>query len=112
MENIMKYKSFMGSVNYSDTDEVFHGKLEFITDLVTFEGTTVKELRAAFEEAVADYIETCKEIGKEPQKPFKGVFNVRVKPELHQKAAQVAIEKGVALNQIVAEALQQYVASH
>lgn len=107
----MKYNGFLGSVNYSDTDEVFYGKLECITDLITFEGTTVKELKQAFEEAVEDYIVTCKEIGKEPQKPFKGVFNVRVKPELHQKAAIIAIEKHVTLNQVVAEALTKYVAS-
>jgi len=107
----MKYKGFIGSVNYSDADEVFHGKLECITDLVTFEGTNVKELKQAFEEAVNDYIETCNELGKEPQKPFKGTFNVRVRPELHQKAAMIAVEKRIALNQVVQEALEQYVSA-
>lgn len=109
MENVIKHKGFVGSVNYNDADEVFHGKLEYITDLVTFEGTTVEELKAAFREAVEDYIETCQEIGKEPQKPFKGSFNVRVTPELHKKAALIALEKHVALNQVVAEALSQYI---
>jgi predicted HicB family RNase H-like nuclease len=65
-----------------------------------------------FHEAVDEYIETCNEMGKEPQKAFKGVFNVRVKPELHQKVAFVATKKGVALNQVVSEALSQYVANY
>jgi len=80
--------------------------------LVNFEGSTVQELKAAFEEAVDDYIETYKTLGKEPQKPFKGVFNVRVKPELHQKIAMVAAEKQVPLNQVVSEALTRYVSNY
>lgn len=112
MANTMRYKEYIGSVNYDDEDEIFHGKLEFINDSVLFEGSTVEELKKMFHEAVDEYIATCKEMGKEPQKPFKGVFNVRVKPELHQQAAIIAARKGVALNQVVAEALSQYVASH
>lgn len=108
----MKYNGFIGSVNYSDDDEVFHGKLECITDLVTYEGTTVQELKQAFHEAVDGYVAFCKEVGKPPQKPFKGLFNVRVKPELHQKVAFISLERGISLNQVVSEALAQYTASH
>lgn len=108
----MKYKNFIGSVQYNANDEVFHGKIEFITDLVTFEGTTVAELKNAFHEAVEDYLELCEEVGKQPEKSLNGVFNVRVKPELHKKAAIVAIEKKTSLNQVVMEALSQYVNSN
>lgn len=109
MENAMEYNGFIGSVKYNSTDEVFHGKIEFIADLVTFEGTTVSELKEAFHEAVDDYLELCKEIGKSPEKSLKGVFNVRVKPELHKKAAIVAVEKNISLNQVVSDAISQYV---
>ncbi len=109
MENTIEYKSFLGSVQYNSTDEVFHGKIEFITDLVTFEGTTVAELKAAFHEAVDDYLELCQEVGKPPEKSLKGVFSVRIKPELHRKAAIVAVKKDISLNQVVAEAISQYV---
>ncbi|GAA4316485.1 type II toxin-antitoxin system HicB family antitoxin [Nibribacter koreensis] len=105
----MEYKGFIGSVNYSSTDEVFHGKIEFVTDLVTFEGTSISELKTAFQESVDDYIEFCKETGKTPEKSLKGVFNVRVKPEIHRKAAILAVEKKISLNQVVADALSQYV---
>ena len=56
MENILKYKDFTGSVCYNNDDKVFHGKIEFITDLVTFQGTNLTELEAAFPKAVEGYI--------------------------------------------------------
>lgn len=105
----MEYKGFIGSVHYSSADEVFHGKIEFITDLVTFEGTNVRELKEALREAVDDYVAFCEEIGKPPVKSLKGVFNVRIRPELHRKAAILAIEKEVSLNQVVSEAISHYV---
>ncbi|MDF3076720.1 MAG: type toxin-antitoxin system HicB family antitoxin [Sphingobacteriaceae bacterium] len=109
MENVLKYDGFVGSVKYNSDDKVFHGKIEFITDLVTFEGQTVAELEAAFTEAVEDYKELCSAVSKDPKKSFSGVFNVRLKPELHQKAALLSIEKGVSLNQLVNEALNTYI---
>lgn len=109
MANTIQYNGYIGSVNYDDDDAIFYGKLEFINDSVLFEGSTVEELKSMFHQAVDEYLETCQRMGKEPQKPFKGIFNVRVKPELHQKAAMLAISKGIALNQVVAEALTQYV---
>lgn len=59
MDNTIEYKNFIGSVSFSSEDEVFHGKIEGIDDLVTFEGVTVADLKSAFEEAVEDYIEIC-----------------------------------------------------
>ena len=109
MTNIMQYNGYIGSVHYDDDDAIFYGKLEFITDSVLFEGSSVEELKTMFKQAVDEYVVTCKEIGKEPQKPFKGVFNVRVKPEIHQKVALLSLQKGISLNQVVAEALAQYV---
>ena len=110
MENVMKYKDMVGSVRFSAADRVFHGKIEFIADLVTFEGNSVDELEKAFMEAVDDYIELCHELGKQPEKGFAGTFNVRMKPELHRKAAIRSLEKGMSLNQLVSEAVSQYVA--
>ena len=111
MSNLMSYKDFVGSVVYSAADRVFHGKIEFVVDLVTFEGSSVSELEQAFKEAVDDYVALCNEIGKMPERPFAGTFNIRVKPELHRKAALKSLEKGVSLNQFVSEALTQYVSS-
>lgn len=49
-----------------------------MNDLFNFERFSAQELKMAFEEAVEDYLETCKEIGKTPDKTYKGTFNVRV----------------------------------
>ncbi len=59
------------SAQYSEGDDVIHGKIAAINDLILFEGTSVKELKKAFREAVDDHLETCKEMGREPQKPYK-----------------------------------------
>lgn len=110
MSDVMTYKGYIGTVRYSAEDEVFHGKIEAINDLIMFEGTSVNELKKAFHEAVDDYLETCKEMGREPQKPFKGSFNVRIPSDLHRRAVKKATMMGVSLNQLVQKALEEKVA--
>lgn len=109
MKDVLTYKDFIGSVHFSAEDAVFHGKIEGITDLVTFEGQSVKELVKAFHEAVDDYLALCKETGKEPLKSCKGSFNVRVPFELHIIAMQQATRIGISLNQFVQKALEKAV---
>lgn len=109
MKDKLKYKDFIGSVHFSSSDEIFYGKIEGINDLVTFEGTTVIKLKAAFKEAVNDYISLCQELGKDIFKSFKGSFNVRINPELHSKAYQKALTDGKTLNQFVKEAIEVYI---
>jgi len=109
MKDILTYKSYIGSVHYSTDDDVFHGKIEGIRDLVTFEGRSVDELKRAFQKAVDDYVEFCRKVGKEPEKPYKGSFNVRISPELHRKAAVKASLSGISLNQFVQKAIEKAV---
>ena len=106
MSDLLTYKGFFGSARYSAADEVFYGKLEGIDDLVNYEGSSVKELMKAFHEAVEDYLETCKKIGKEPNKTYKGSFNVRIPSELHREAAIFAASKDTSLNDFVKTAIQ------
>lgn len=108
MKDVLKFKDFIGSVSFSSVDEVFHGKIEGIEDLVTFEGNSVQELKKAFQEAVDDYLELCAEVGKDPEKTYKGTFNVRVKPEIHKAAARTATQSGYSLNQLVEKALEEF----
>ena len=108
MKNMMKYKGYLGSVNYSDDDEIFFGKVEFIRSLISYEGYDVASLRESLYEAVEDYLTMCKERGIEPEKPFKGSFNVRPGTDLHRRAALAAEERGINLNKLVAEALENY----
>ena len=111
MKDMMAYKGYYGSVHYSDEDQVFHGKIEFVRSLVSYEGTDVRSLRTAFEEAVDDYLKLCEEESKEPEMPFKGSFNVRTGTDLHRRAALVANSKGMNLNKIVTDALENYLST-
>jgi len=109
MANVIEYKGYIGSINYSAEDKCFYGKLEMIDDLVTFEATTAQELEDNFQNVVNDYLETCKALGREPQKVYKGVFNVRIEPELHKRVYQEALKSGVSLNAFVRNALSSQV---
>ncbi|MBU1054193.1 MAG: type II toxin-antitoxin system HicB family antitoxin [Proteobacteria bacterium] len=111
MKDMMSYKGYIGSVHYSDEDQLFFGKLEYIKSLVNYEGTDVKSLKHSFEEAVEDYLELCTQEELEPEQPFKGSFNVRAGSELHRRAALYAKEKGLNLNKVVTEALEQYLST-
>ena len=109
MDNVLTYKGYFSIVKYSPESEIFFGKIEAIVDLVTYEGETAKEVKAAFEEAVDSYLETCEQVEKKPDKPCTGTFNVRVNTELHRKAAIVSKQRNISLNQLVGEALALYV---
>lgn len=111
MKDILKYKDFVASVHFSTEDDVFHGKIEGIDDSITFEGDAVADLKKAFEEAVEDYISICNQIDKDPHKSYKGSFNIRIKPELHKKAAFKSIELGISLNQFVEKAISKLISS-
>ena len=105
MNDILQYKDYVASIHFSSADEVFYGKILGIDDLISFEGASVKELKKSFQEAVEDYLETCKELGKEPNKTYKGTFNVRIGTELHRDAAVYAAIQNISLNDFVKTAI-------
>ena len=107
--DLLKYKGFIGSVQFSAEDDIFWGKIIGIRDSVTFEGSTVAALKKDFKESVDDYIDLCRRHNKPVQKSMTGNFNIRINSELHQIAAYAATEKGVSLNKYVQEAIQSYV---
>lgn len=109
--NTMTYKGYLGSVAYSEKDNVFFGKIEGINGLVNFEGESVKELTDAFHEAVDDYLAYCKDEGIEPDKSYSGVLNVRLAPAIHRKIAMLARQAGQTLNAYIKEAIEEKVES-
>lgn len=110
MKNILEYKGFYGSVEYSQEDDCLFGKILFVEDLILYEGNCVDEIRKNFQESVDEYIEDCKELGKDPFKKFKGTLNVRLTPDLYKKAALKAESQRRSINSIIAEAIEKYVA--
>lgn len=109
MKDMMQYRDYFGSVHYSDNDQIFYGKVEYIRSLISYEGTDVKSLHNAFEEAVDDYLSLCEEEGQKPEQSFKGSFNIRPGSDLHRQASLYAKEKGLSLNDLVKEAIKTYI---
>lgn len=105
--NTMTYKGFAARVEYSENDGCFIGHIAGIRDVIGFHGESVAELRAAFEEAVDDYLETCKKLGQEPNRPYSGQFRLRLEPELHARAAMVAEARGKSLNAWVSDVIEK-----
>jgi predicted HicB family RNase H-like nuclease len=107
--NTLTYKGYIGSVAFSEKDNVFFGKIEGIDGLVNFEGESVKELTDAFHEAVDDYLAYCKEEGMEPHKSYSGSLNVRLTPEMHSRVAALAKKMGVSINAFIRSAVEKQV---
>jgi predicted HicB family RNase H-like nuclease len=105
MTDTLKHKDYHGSIEFSIADDCLHGRLLGISDVITYEGASVKEIKSAFKEAVDDYLALCKEAGKKPNKPYSGKVMFRIDPKVHAKAALAAELKGKSLNQWAEEVL-------
>ena len=106
VKNTIEYKGYVGSVEFSEADAVFFGKVMGIRTLISYEGSNAQELLEDFHGAVDDYLEVCKAEGIEPEKAYKGSFNVRLSAEMHKQAAVYAMEHGISLNNLVEKAVQ------
>jgi len=107
--NYLHYKNYTGSVSFSEEDAVFYGKVIGIKALISFEGTSVNAIIDDFHKAIDEYLNFCAKKNKEPEKPFKGSFNVRINADLHRKLAITASSRGVSLNTLVENAIRQTV---
>lgn len=103
----LEYKGYTGSIEYSKEDDLLYGKILGIRGLISYEGKTGKELESDFRNAIDIYLADCKKEGILPEKPYKGSFNVRISPDLHQKAALLALEEKMSLNSFVAESIRE-----
>lgn len=111
MSNTMEYKGYVGSVEFSEQDCIFFGKVMGIRALLSYEGSTAAELVSDFHTAVDDYLTLCETEGMEPEKAFKGSFNVRISPELHKKLVVRATSRQMSLNSYIEQALANAVAN-
>lgn len=107
--NTMTYKGYAARIEYSDEDACFIGHIAGIVDVVGFHANSVPKLRAAFEEAVEDYLQTCGKLGRAAQKPASGRLMLRVPPEVHTAALVAAQVSGQSLNQWATQALRRAV---
>ena len=103
---MMDYKGYVAKVEFDDEDDVFHGEVINLRDVITFQGQTVDELREALQESVEDYLAFCAERGELPEKPYSGKFSVRIDPELHRKITIQARTNTKSLNRWISETLE------
>ncbi len=103
--SVMSYKGYQGSFEYDPEADIFHGEVLHLSDVITFQGRSIDELKTALADSVEDYLAFCAEQGKQPEKPYSGRFNVRISPEIHRKIVAAAAREGVTLNHWVAQVL-------
>ncbi|MCP0914979.1 MULTISPECIES: type II toxin-antitoxin system HicB family antitoxin [Legionella] len=106
MKDMLKYKGYLGSIHFAEDDLIFYGKVEFIKALISYEGESAADIKKAFEEAIDDYLAMCEQENINPEKPFKGTFNVRVGESLHERATFAAVGRGIKLNEFVKLAIE------
>lgn len=107
MSTMMEYNGYHAKIEYDSESSIFVGEVFGIVDSLNFHGTTVEELTNMFHQCIDNYLEMCKTFGKEPNREFKGSFNVRVSSELHKKATLEAAKQNITLNQFVANAIEK-----
>lgn len=102
----LKYKGYTGSVEFSEEDDCLFGKVQGLHGtLISYEGSTIEEIRNDFEGAVDDYLASCKERGIEPAKPYSGRFVVRMSSDLHSRVAAMANATGTTINDFITRAV-------
>lgn len=104
---MLVHKGYMGHVEFDDEMEIFHGEVINTRDVITFQGSTVEEIKTAFIDSVEDYLAFCEERNEQPDRPFSGKLNLRLEPELHRKAYVAAKLNHMSLNQWITSAIRQ-----
>ena len=107
MSNRLYYKGYYTDVTFDAEDQSLHGVIVGIKDFVNYVSYDAKQVEKEFHKAVDDYLEYCDEIGKEPDKPYSGVFQVRVTPEIHRSIAEHARKEHSTINAVIKQTLQK-----
>ncbi|MCY3656195.1 MAG: type II toxin-antitoxin system HicB family antitoxin [Chloroflexi bacterium] len=108
---MMEYGGYRARVIFDDEAELFHGEVIGTRDVITFQGTSVPELRDAFAASVDEYLQVCAERGRVPDKAYSGRIPLRIRPDLHRAATETAQSEGKSLNAWLAEAVEKAVHS-
>lgn len=109
---MLEYKGYHADIQYDADDEILVGTIFGINDSVNFHGTSVSEVTEMFHRSVDHYLEVCKKEGKNPDKEYKGSINIRLIPDLHKEAALYALLHHTSINQVINDAVAQYVSKN
>ncbi len=106
MSSIMNFGEYKAVIQYDADIESFRGEFIGLNGGADFYADSIEALRKEGEISLKVFLAMCKEEGIAPKKLYSGKFNVRIPPELHEKAAQHAAASNVSLNHLVSEALR------
>lgn len=106
---MIEYKGYVGVFEFDPEIDSFHGTVIDTNDIITFYGSSIAELREEMEKSVEQYLEFCREQGREPEKPFSGKLMIRTSPDLHRRLVLEAGRRRVSMNAYVKEILEKEV---
>ncbi len=109
MNSMLEYNGYHATITYDADDGFFVGEVFGIADSLSFHGSSIEELKQMFVNCIDNYLAMCEQVGKEPEKEFKGSFNVRIPSLLHKQIALMAAQQKITLNQYVINALSKSV---
>ena len=109
MANLIQYRGYHAKIDFSSDDNMLIGSVINIRDSLHFHGNSIAEVTQSFHDSIDNYLEMCEALGKTPDKEYKGSFNIRIPQELHRKAALMAEEEGISLNQLIQNAIEEMV---
>lgn len=105
--NLMHYKEYVAQVTLDEDSGLLHGRVMNTRDIITFEAKDLPRLRKEFERSVQDYLDWCRELGREPERPYSGNISLRIMPALHRNALAAAAEEGTSLNRWIEEQIEK-----
>ena len=104
-----EYKGYYTKIEFDADAMLLHGKIEGISDLVTFESQDASQIKNEIHATVDDYLAFCEENGKRPEEEYRGLFNVRLQPKLHKRISAEAMKRDMTVNAAVEQAIQLHV---
>ena len=105
---MLEYKGYHAAITYDQEDDILVGCIFGIQDSINFHGSSVPEITEMFHKSVDNYLQYCKDIGKNPDREYKGSLNIRLTPTRHRALALYAATHHMTLNQVVNDAIEQY----
>lgn len=109
MKSMLEYRGYHAKIEFDAEDMILVGTVFGVRDSLNFHGRSADEITEMFHQTIDNYLELCAELGKEPDREFKGSFNVRIGPALHRQAALKAEQDRITLNQFVEQAIRSAV---
>lgn len=106
---ILKYKGYSATTEFDPKARLFHGHIIDLNDVITFQSQDAAKLEEEFRVSVDTYLEFCRELGQDPEKPYSGTFNLRIPPELHRRAHIRAAEENMSINAFAIHAIEKMI---